>query len=83
MPSTYGVLATACRSASPPPRFSPVVTAPRLDGALWSGYISGESPDIVSVLDEGRQQGRRPRSITNEPDSPLAEALPAVIDPCR
>ena len=45
---------------------------PRLDGGRDTR--SGESPDIVSVLDEGRQQGRPTVAITNEPDSPLADA---------
>jgi glucosamine--fructose-6-phosphate aminotransferase (isomerizing) len=34
---------------------------------------SGESPDIVSVLAEGRAQGRPTVAITNEPGSPLAD----------
>ena len=41
---------------------------------------SGESPDIVSVLEEGRDQGRPTVAITNEPDSPLAEVADVVID---
>jgi glucosamine--fructose-6-phosphate aminotransferase (isomerizing) len=32
---------------------------------------SGESPDIVNVLKEGRKQGALTLAITNEPDSPL------------
>ena len=35
---------------------------------------SGESPDIVAVLDEARRQGAATLSITNAPDSPLARA---------
>jgi glucosamine--fructose-6-phosphate aminotransferase (isomerizing) len=47
---------------------------PRLDGALVVGISqSGQSPDIVAVVAEGRRQGRPTIAITNEPDSPLAE----------
>ena len=49
-------------------------------GALVIGISqSGESPDIVSVLDEARQQGATTLAITNEPDSPLARFAQHVI----
>ena len=35
---------------------------------------SGQSPDIVSVLEEGRRQGCLTLAITNDPVSPLAQA---------
>ncbi len=48
---------------------------PRLNGALVAGISqSGQSPDIVAVVAEGRRQGRPTLAITNEPDSPLAAA---------
>ena len=48
---------------------------PRLEGALVVGISqSGQSPDIVSVVEEGKRQGCMTLSITNEPDSPLAKA---------
>ncbi|NKQ36449.1 MAG: SIS domain-containing protein [Chloroflexi bacterium] len=54
---------------------------PRLDGALVIGISqSGQSPDIVNVLVEGRRQGRPTLAITNEPDSPLAQTADFVID---
>lgn len=54
---------------------------PRLDGALVVGVSqSGKSPDIVSVLTEGRRQGCLTLAVTNEPDSPLAEAAELVLD---
>jgi glucosamine--fructose-6-phosphate aminotransferase (isomerizing) len=50
------------------------------NGALVIGISqSGESPDIVSVLDEARQQGAITLAITNEPDSPLAQSAQHVI----
>jgi glucosamine--fructose-6-phosphate aminotransferase (isomerizing) len=54
---------------------------PRLNGALVIGISqSGQSPDIVSVLEEGRKQGCLTLAITNEPDSPLAHAADLVLD---
>jgi glucosamine--fructose-6-phosphate aminotransferase (isomerizing) len=54
---------------------------PRLKNALVIGISqSGKSPDIVSVLDEGRKQGCLTLAITNEPNSPLAQASDFVFD---
>jgi len=54
---------------------------PRLDGALVVGVSqSGKSPDIVSVLTEGRKQGCLTLAVTNEANSPLAEAAELVLD---
>jgi len=54
---------------------------PRLDGAFVVGVSqSGQSPDIVSVLTEGRKQGCLTLAVTNEPVSPLAEAAELVLD---
>ena len=64
-----------------PSLFSVYDRPPRLDGALVVGISqSGESPDIVSVLEEGRSQGRPTVAITNEPGSPLADVADVVID---
>ena len=43
---------------------------------------SGQSPDIVSVLAEGRRQGCVTAAITNAVDSPLAEQADHLIDLC-
>ncbi len=54
---------------------------PRLEGALVMGISqSGKSPDIVSVLEEGRRQGCLTLAVTNEPGSPLAQAADLVFD---
>ncbi len=54
---------------------------PRLDGALVVGVSqSGQSPDIVSVVEEGRRQGRPTLAITNDGSSPLAAAADYVIE---
>ena len=43
---------------------------------------SGESPDIVGVVEEGRKQGVPTLAITNEVNSPLARAAHAFVDIC-
>jgi glucosamine--fructose-6-phosphate aminotransferase (isomerizing) len=64
-----------------PSLFSVYDTPPRLDGALVVGISqSGESPDIVAVLEEGQSQGRPTVAITNEADSPLADVADVVLD---
>jgi glutamine---fructose-6-phosphate transaminase (isomerizing) len=54
---------------------------PRLNNALVVGVSqSGQSPDIVSVLEEGRRQGCLTLAITNVPNSPLAQTSDFVLD---
>ena len=54
---------------------------PKLNSALVVGISqSGQSPDIVSVLEEGRRQGCLTLAITNMPASPLAAAADLVLD---
>jgi glutamine---fructose-6-phosphate transaminase (isomerizing) len=54
---------------------------PKLEGALVVGVSqSGQSPDIVSVLEEGRKQNCLTLSITNAPNSPLANVSDLVLD---
>jgi glucosamine--fructose-6-phosphate aminotransferase (isomerizing) len=54
---------------------------PRLKNALVVGISqSGQSPDIVSVVAEGRRQGCLTLAVTNSPDSPLARAAELVLD---
>ncbi|HTR33725.1 MAG TPA: SIS domain-containing protein [Gaiellaceae bacterium] len=53
---------------------------PRLDGALVIGISqSGKSPDVVSVVEEARRQGRPTVAITNSPASPLGLAADGVL----
>jgi glucosamine--fructose-6-phosphate aminotransferase (isomerizing) len=48
---------------------------PKLGRALTIGISqSGQSPDVVYVLDEARRQGGLTLAITNDPASPLARA---------
>jgi glucosamine--fructose-6-phosphate aminotransferase (isomerizing) len=56
-------------------------TPPRMGGALVVGISqSGQSPDIVAVLEEGKRQGRPTLAITNDGTSPLAAAADHVIE---
>jgi glutamine---fructose-6-phosphate transaminase (isomerizing) len=54
---------------------------PALDRALVLGISqSGQSPDIVALVQEGRRQGALTVAITNQVGSPLAAAAHHVID---
>jgi glucosamine--fructose-6-phosphate aminotransferase (isomerizing) len=54
---------------------------PTLQNALVVGISqSGQSPDIVSVVQEGRRQGNLTLAITNNPESPLAQSADFVLD---
>ena len=54
---------------------------PLLKNALVIGISqSGISPDIVSVLEEGKRQGCLTLAITNEPNSPLTNTADFVFD---
>lgn len=54
---------------------------PRLTNALVVGVSqSGQSPDVVSVITEGRRQGALTLAITNAADSPLARSAEFHLD---
>ena len=64
-----------------PSLFSIYGSPPALGNALVVGISqSGQSPDIVSVLEEGRRQGAMSLAITNAPHSPLADVADEVLD---
>jgi glucosamine--fructose-6-phosphate aminotransferase (isomerizing) len=64
-----------------PSLFTAYQSPPSLSGALVVGISqSGESPDLIAVLAEGRKQGRPTMAITNKPDSPLAAQADFVLD---
>jgi glutamine---fructose-6-phosphate transaminase (isomerizing) len=55
--------------------------APRFEGALVVGISqSGESPDVIGVVEAGREQGCPTIAITNERESPLARVAGHVLD---
>lgn len=63
-----------------PSLFTMYDTPPNLKGALVIGISqSGQSPDIVSVLAEGKYQGCPTLAITNDSDSPLAQTADYLI----
>lgn len=67
-------------SLSTPSLFSLYRRPPSLDGALVVGISqSGQSPDIVSVIEGANSQGRPTVAITNDTGSPLAEASDIVV----
>ncbi len=56
-------------------------TPPHYENALIIGISqSGKSPDIVSVLAEGRRQGALTVAITNTPDSDLGKTAVHIIN---
>lgn len=64
-----------------PSLFTMYNETPRLEKALVVGISqSGQSPDIVSVLAEGRKQGAITLAVTNDTTSPLAQAAEHTID---
>ncbi len=63
-----------------PSLFSVYERPPSLADALVVGISqSGQSPDIVSVLAEGRRQGRPTVAMTNDARSPLAAHADVVL----
>jgi glutamine---fructose-6-phosphate transaminase (isomerizing) len=84
--ATYAKYAWAARAGYPvalatPSLYTLYHTPPRMDGALVVGVSqSGQSPDIVGVIEEGKRQGRPTLAITNDGASPLAAAADHVIE---
>ncbi len=64
-----------------PSLFSVYNTPPALESQLVIGISqSGESPDIISVIQEAKHQNCQTLVITNQADSPLASIADFVID---
>jgi glucosamine--fructose-6-phosphate aminotransferase (isomerizing) len=77
----WGALAGRSVSLATPSLHTLYHLPPRLSSALVIGVSqSGQSPDIVAVLEEGRRQGRPTLAITNDGGSPLAAAADHVIE---
>jgi len=76
----FGVNHNIQVSLATPSLFTMYNTPPRMTDALVIGISqSGKSPDIVSVLAEGRKQGRPTLAITNDADSPLGQAADFIL----
>jgi glucosamine--fructose-6-phosphate aminotransferase (isomerizing) len=55
--------------------------SPRMNNALVVGISqSGQSPDILAVVEEGKRQGRPTLAITNDSTSPLAALADHVVE---
>ncbi|MCB2210114.1 SIS domain-containing protein [bacterium] len=68
-------------SLATPSLFTIYDQPPTLADSLVLGISqSGKSPDIVSVLEEGKRQGALTAAITNIPDSDLGKAADIVLD---
>jgi glucosamine--fructose-6-phosphate aminotransferase (isomerizing) len=84
--ATYAKYAWAAQAGFPVALATPALytlyrTPPRMDGALVVGISqSGQSPDIVAVVEEGKRQGRPTLAITNDGSSPLAAMADHVIE---
>jgi len=77
----WGALNKLPTALAAPSLFSMYDQPPKLDGSVVVGISqSGQSPDIVGVLAEGRRQGRPTLAITNDLGSPLAQTAEYVID---
>jgi len=64
-----------------PSLFTYYQTPPQFNNALVIGISqSGQSPDIVSVLAEGKKQGCLTLAITNIPGSPITQVADFVLD---
>ncbi len=64
-----------------PSTFTLYERPPRLEGAWVIGISqSGQSPDLITVVEEAHRQGAPTVTITNDPSSPLAKAADLVID---
>jgi glucosamine--fructose-6-phosphate aminotransferase (isomerizing) len=76
----FGSLNRLSVALATPSLFSIYHTPPRLREALVLGISqSGQSPDIVSVVKEGRRQGALTVAVTNTPDSPLGRAAEYIL----
>jgi glucosamine--fructose-6-phosphate aminotransferase (isomerizing) len=76
----FGIANGLSVALATPSLFTRYQQPPSLEDALVLGISqSGQSPDIVSVLEEGQRQGALTVAITNDPDSPLAETADHTI----
>lgn len=77
----FGAMNRLPLALATPSLFTYYKKPPQLRNALVIGISqSGKSPDIVSVLEEGKRQGCLTLAITNDPGSPLASISDLVLD---
>ena len=79
----WGMLAGVAVAPAAPSLHTLYQRPPRLRDALVVGISqSGQSPDVVAVVQEGSRQGRPTIAFTNDPQSPLGRAADHVFDLC-
>lgn len=77
----WGAKNSLAMALATPSLFTYYHQPPDLTGALIVGISqSGKSPDIISVLKEGRRQGCPTLAITNDSESPLTKSAEMVIN---
>lgn len=77
----WGAMNSLPLALATPSLFTYYRQPPKIKNALIVGISqSGQSPDIVAVLEEGKLQGNLTLAITNSPDSPLARVADYVLD---
>jgi len=77
----WGAMNRIPMALATPSLFTYYKRPPKLKNALVVGISqSGQSPDIVSVVQEGKRQGNLTLAITNAPDSPLTQSADFVLD---
>ena len=76
----FGVRNQYLVALAAPSLFTHYARPPRLDGQSVIGISqSGESPDVIAVIDEARRQGALTLAITNDPRSKLAASAELVL----
>ncbi len=77
----FGAVNNLSVALATPSLYSIYKNPPRFENALVIGISqSGKSPDIVSVIAEGKRQGALTVAITNFPNSDLARAADFTIE---
>jgi glutamine---fructose-6-phosphate transaminase (isomerizing) len=76
----FGARNRALVALAAPSLFTHYARPPRLEGQCAIGVSqSGESPDVIAVVEEARKQGCMTLAITNAKDSRLARAAELVL----
>lgn len=77
----WGAMNSLPLALATPSLFTYYQKPPKLKNALVIGISqSGQSPDIVNVLQEGKRQGNLTLAITNTAASPLVQAADFLLD---
>ena len=76
----FGARNRALVALAAPSLFTHYAHPPRIEGTCVIGISqSGESPDVIAVVEEGRRQDALTVAITNEADSRLARTAELVL----